>query len=131
MGLDNGIEVKRTPISEKIEELQRFQCSWDKETKFPYELAYWRKCWTVRGAIINSISGGFEDNMGADLTKEDVVRIIIALKAFNKDNWDNGLGSIWEWEEQEEYMRKYIANLELLLSLMDQYDLDVYFYDSY
>lgn len=131
MGLDNGIEVKRTPISEKIEELQRFQCSWDKETELPYELAYWRKCWNVRGAIIDSISGGFEDNLGADLTRDDVERIIVALKAFNKDNWDDIDGSIWEWEEQEEYMRKYIANLELLHSLMDQYDLDVYFYDSY
>lgn len=131
MGLDNGIEVKRTPVSEIIAELQQFKHSWDKNDTLPYELAYFRKCWNVRGAIINCIDGGFNDNYETKLTKEDVQRIIVALKAFNADNWDGGLGSIWDWEEQEPHIQRYIGNLELLVELMEHNDLDVVFYDSY
>ena len=131
MGLDNGIEVKRTPTSEVIAELEQFKQNWDKNNTLPYEFAYFRKCWNVRGAIIDSIEGGFNDNGETKLTKDDVRRIIVALKAFNADNWESGLGSIWSWEEQEPHIQRYIGNLELLVELMEHNDLDVVFYDSY
>lgn len=131
MGLDNFISVKRTACSNNISELMRFEDSWDKEHKYDFEIAYFRKCWNVRGAIIDSIDGGFYDNGVTPLTKDDVKRIIVALKAFNEDNWDDDLGSIWTWEEQEPHMQRYIENLEYLLALMDKYDIEIEFVDSY
>ena len=131
MGLDNYISVKRTTHSNKIQELKRFEDDWDKEHKYDFDVCYWRKCWNARGAIIGSIDGGFYDNGITPLTKDDVKRIIVALKEFNEDNWDDGLGSIWTWEEHEPHMQQNIENLEYLLTLMDKYDLEVEFVDSY
>lgn len=131
MGLDNYIEVKRTSYSNDVLELMCFESNWDKNCEYDFEIAYWRKCWNVRGAIIDSIDGGFNDNGITPLTKDDVKRIIVALKAFNEDNWDDDLGSIWTWEEQEPHMQRYIERLEYLLRLMDKYELEVEFVDSY
>ena len=131
MGLDNYISVKRTAYSNQIAELKRFEDNWDKEHKYDFDVFYTRKCWNVRGAIIESIDGGFNDNGSTPITSEDVKKIIVALKAFNADNWDDVLGSIWTWEEYEEHMQRNIENLEYLLTLMDKYDLEVEFVDSY
>ena len=131
MGLDNYISVKRTAYSNQIAELKRFEDDWDKEHKYSFEVCYWRKCWNVRGAIIENIEGGFNDNGDTPITSEDVKKIIVALKAFNEDNWDDFLGSIWTWEEHEPHMQRNIENLEYLLTLMDKYELEVEFVDSY
>lgn len=99
------------------------------------EVAYWRKCWNVRHAIMNAIAGGIEDNGETSICLEDVYAIIAALETFTEENWDDdswAYGSIWEWEEYKDHHANNIARLKLLALLMeDEPDLEVYFYDSY
>ena len=95
------------------------------------EIAYWRKCWNVRDAIADAI-GGIEGNGVTELSREEVLAIIKELKKFNKKNWDNGGGSIWEWPEIKRKHRDCVRRLRRLARLMKRYpDIEVYFYDSY
>jgi hypothetical protein len=130
MGLDNGIEIKRNEKANSIYNLiARFERDWYKDSRFDFELAYFRKCWNVRSLIADGI-GGIEDNGTTDLTRDDVQKIIEVLKSLNEKNWDED-HSIWTWEEQKPYIKRYIENLEYVYELIGTYDLDVYFYDSY
>ena len=130
MGLDNGICIKRNEKSMEIyDKIKCFEEDWAKKYGYDFEVAYWRKCWNVRDTIFRCIGDG-EDNGNTLINREDVRNIIVELKAFNEETWDTDY-SIWEWEEQEPHMKQYIENLEYLYELMDEYDLDIYFYDSY
>lgn len=71
------------------------------------------------------------DNCTCDLTKDEIDRIIVALGKFNADNWDDELGSIWEWKDVEDKLKQDIENLKELRLLMDKYELEVIFVDSY
>ena len=132
MGLDNGICVKRNEKSMAIyNKLQRFEESWDKEHKYDFEIAYWRKCWNVRSRIIWCLGCG-EDDGCTTIQRDDIPKIISELQSFNAKNWnEDSWGSIWDWDEQKPHMKRYIKNLKYLYRLMSKYDLDVYFYDSY
>ena len=131
MGLDNSIEVRRTQYTDNIPELQRFNISWDKDRKWDFEICYWRKCWNVRGAIFDVADPKPMNNCVCQLTKEEIDRIIVALGGFNADNWNDDLGSIWSWEDVEDKLKNDIENLKYLRPLMDKYDLEVIFVDSY
>lgn len=130
MGLDNSIEVRRTPETNKINELRVFS----QDYMYNFEICYFRKCYNVRSMVIERVES-FRDGIGTPLTKYDVDNIIDGLKSFNADNWDDNGGSIWEWDDEEwpysEKIQHDIESLQLLRKLMDKYDLDVYFYDSY
>ena len=131
MGLDNGICVRRTEQTEKIRELQCFNQSYDKEHKFDFDVTYYRKCWNVRGAIISYLGKRWTDEYEFILTIDDVDGIIEVLKLFNKDNWDDGGGSIWDWDEMRPRLKQHIKDLGLLKKIMEKHDIEVYFYDSY
>lgn len=98
-----------------------------------FELAYWRKCWGLRRDILFLIGKRWasENEWQFNLTKDDVDNIIDLLGSYNENNWED---SIWEWNGEDnysEYMQHQIENLRVLIGLMDKYDLEVYFYDSY
>ena len=132
MGLDNGICVKRNEKAMKTyNKLKHFESDWDKEHQDDFEVAYWRKCWNVRHIIAMCLDN-FEDNGYTPIQREDLPKIISELQSFNAKNWnEDSWGSIWEWDEQEPHMKRYIKSLKYLYRLMGKYDLDVYFYDSY
>lgn len=76
------------------------------------------------------------DGLDSDpLTTTDVDNIIKGLQSFNSENWQEDSGSIWDWDDEEcpysEQVLRDIKNLQYLRKLMDKYDLEVYFYDSY
>lgn len=76
----------------------------------------------------------FVSNLGTVLTKDDIDSIIEGLESFNADNWNDDGGSIWDWNGEwgySEYIQLNIRDLKLLRQLMDKYELEVYFYDSY
>lgn len=135
MGLDNGIQVRRTPDTNKIEELKVFNQSYDEELKYDFEVVYYRKCWNVRNDILYIIGKRWSDEYEFALTVENIDQIIELLQSYNAENWDESGGSIWEWDDKEwpysEKIKRDIENLRLLRKLMDKYDLEVYFYDSY
>lgn len=131
MGLDNGLCIKRNDKSLSVyDTVKRFEKEWEKKYQFDFEVCYWRKCYNVRHRIAMAI-GGINDNLYTPLKREDIPKMIDALKFFNAENWDDDGGSIWEWDEQEELIEQHIENLEYLYELMGEHDLDVYFYDSY
>lgn len=80
---------------------------------------------------------GCLDCLNTVLTKNDVDSIIDGLKSFNEGNWYDYGGSIWEWTSEEEdwsyseHIKQDIEDLKLLRQLMNKYELEVYFYDSY
>ena len=135
MGLDNGIQVRRTPATNKIEELKVFNDSWDKEFKYDFEVTYWRKCWNIRNDILCILAKRFSDEYEVTLSTDDIDSIIELLQSYNAENWEESGSSIWEWDDVEwpysEKIKQDIENLKLLRSLMNKYDLEVYFYDSY
>lgn len=135
MGLDNGIQIRRTPVTNNIEELKVFNQSYDKELKYDFEVTYWRKCWNVRNDILCILRKRWCDGYEFALTTDDIDSIIELLQSYNAENWEESGSSIWEWDDVEwpysEKIKQDIENLKLLRSLMNKYDLEVYFYDSY
>ena len=129
MGLDNSIEVKRNAYTSSIPELQRFTLEYD------FEVCYWRKCWNIRNDILWIIGERLSDKYEYTLDKEDIDQIIKLLESYNADNFEDSGGCIWDWDDEEypysEKIQQDIASLKVLRQLMDKYELEVYFYDSY
>ena len=131
MGLDNGICIKRNEKSMEIyDKLKCFEESWDTKHEFDFEIVYWSKCWNVRNKIAEAI-GGIYDCGDTSITRDQIPKIINKLQSFNKKNWEDCGGSIWTYDEQKPLIKQQIKDLEYLYQLMDKYDLDIYFYDSY
>ncbi len=133
MGLDNGLCVKRNAYTNNIPELKRFEDDWDKKHELDFSVCYWRKCWGLRNDILYLIGQRFTpDTYKFDLTKDDVDHIIELLESYNSKTW---VDSIWDWDDEEypysEKIQRDIENLKYLRELMDKYELEVYFYDSY
>lgn len=92
---------------------------------------YFRKCWNVRSDIFSIIGPPETQNDSRTPVKlEHIDPIISLLRSYNKKNWDDSL-SIWEYDEIKPHLKKQIENIKKLKKLMEQYDLTVYFYDSY
>lgn len=131
MGLDNGIRVKRTEYTEAIPELKVYEDEFDLKYKSDFELCYWRKCWNIRNEILSYIGKRFSDEYQFPISIEDIDPIIQILQSYNKDNWIDSGGCIWEYDEMRPRLMEQIDALKQLKKLMQKYDLEVYFYDSY
>lgn len=131
MGLDNGICVRRTEYSTKIKELKHFERSWDDQHQYDFEICYWRKCWNVRGAILDALNAATDNDYEYPITLDNINTIIGELQYFNKHTWNEN-ESIWTWEEQKPHIKRHIKNLKYLKKLTKKYpEIEVYFYDSY
>lgn len=131
MGLDNGVSIRRNGNALAIyDKLAYLEQPWDIERRYDFEVAYFRKCYNIRNLIFNHLDYA-DDNGITPLDVNDIGVIIEVLKSLNTLNWDDEGGSIWTYEEQEPFIQQAIKNLTYLQELMADYDLDVYFYDSY
>ena len=131
MGLDNGLRVTRTKYTEIIQELKIFSDEFIERYKTDFELAYWRKCWNIRNEILNYLGGRFSDAYEFPVTIDDIDPIIQILQSYNEDNWTDSGSCIWTFEEMQPVLAQQVENLKQLKELMQKYDLEVYFYDSY
>lgn len=135
MGLDNGICVRRNEETSKIPELRCFAEPYDKEGKYDFEIAYWRKCWNIRNDILGILKHRQDEEYTYAVTKENLKEIIKLLESYNSENFEDSGTCIWDWDAPEwPYSAKTAAdieNLKKLHSLMDKYNLEVYFYDLY
>lgn len=135
MGLDNSIEVKRNVYTNSIPELQRFELEDDKAHEYDFEVCAWCKCWNIRNDILWIIGERFSDKYEYVLDKEDIDQIVKLFESYNADNFEGSGSCIWDWDDDEyPYSKKIqqdIESLKVLRQLMDKYELDVYFYDSY
>ena len=135
MGLDNGICVKRNEETSKIPELRRFREPYDKDCKYDFEIAYWRKCWNIRNDILWILKNGQGEEYTYSITKESLNQVIKLLESYNSENFEDSGTCIWDWDAPgwpySAQIAADIENLRRLRKLMDKYDLKVYFYDSY
>ena len=96
MGLDNGICIKRNAYSESIKPLVKaFEKDWAKEYGYSFEVCYWRKCWNIRGAIIDILEMDINNDAEVGLSEFNIEDIITFLKSLNEDNWTDYGPSIW------------------------------------
>lgn len=135
MGLDNGIQIKRNTSTNSIPELKQFELAYDNKHQFDFEVCYWRKCYNIRNMIMDVVESAYDNDNSDILTTTDIEKIIHGLQSFNSANWQENGGSIWDWDDEEypysEKIQRDIENLKNLQMLMEKYDLEVYFYDSY
>ena len=135
MGLDNSIQIKRNTSTNSIPELKQFELSYDNKHQFDFEICYWRKCYNIRNMVMDVVEGARDNDNSDILTTTDIEKIIHGLQSFNSANWQENGGSIWDWDDEEypysEKIQRDIENLKKLQTLMEKYDLEVYFYDSY
>ena len=145
MGLDNGIEVRaKTSAGRRYLDAfpRRFNIEGEYEEGYKtYEIAYWRKCWNVRHAILDIVTyrntktdGDYRFYFNADVLEEIAER----LKDFlNEDYWNDGEGSsIWSWTEAIVNMAQSIQRIRFILEDIEDgeikaEDLEFSFYDSY
>lgn len=142
MGLDNGILIKGKTLKGKEFLKEHF----DRLEKYgdSYEIAYWRKCYNVRGRFLNTFSNKEYDGGGGDihLNVEELYDVVEhVMKHFlNEDNWIEGNsfsnGSIWTWTEQLHNTAEIIYNIRKFLefykeSELSNDDFEIIFYDSY
>jgi hypothetical protein len=133
MGLDNGIEIKRKDNLPNCV-LCFDDDEWRKQRGYDLEVAYWRKCWNVRG-IIFSVIDDREDDCVYNVTREELVEIIHRLENdlhyfdFLEGEWGS---CIWEWNDFRRIQKWNIKNLKKLARMMKRHpEIEVIFYDSY
>ena len=135
MGLDNSIQIKRNTSTNSIPKLKQFELAYDNKHQFDFEICYWRKCYNIRNMIMDVVESARDNDNSDILTTTDIEKITHGLQSFNSANWQENGGSIWDWDDEEypysEKIQRDIENLKNLQTLMEKYDLEVYFYDSY
>ena len=134
MGLDNGIILKLKD-KELPEDFPTKLDNWDLEQvteKGELEVAYWRKCWGIRAAIIGVLHMS-PDEYRHSVEIEDIPAIRRELYKFlHPDYWQENAESIWEYDEYIENMLDIVLNLKWLENYMKKHpDVTAYFYDSY
>ena len=132
MGLDNGFLVKGLKAQDipsfLILPLRRpFKFNSDDEI----EIAYWRKCWGVREAILQAIHG--KEGGFTPVEAEDFPAIIRALiPFFSEKKWEEEGESIWAYEEVFENNLNNITNLKWLSAYIKEHpEIKCRFYDSF
>ena len=138
MGLDNGIIMKKITRNQldKIPDFVKYELFRNDDNTYDIELAYWRKCWNVRDAIINAINPycDLSSTADCDIDKDDIPALIRGLMPlFDRSAWIDGRkGSIWTFEEQFNNMIQVVLNLKWLETfLKENPDVKVRFYDSF
>ena len=128
MGLDNGFickNIKRDEIPSYV------RLPWDCRDE-DIEIAYFRKCWGIRGEIIRLLHVK-DDAYKIPVEKEDIIPIVkILMKYLDRKYYDENADSIWEYDEYKENIQHSIINLMWLRVYMETHpDVTCYFYDSY
>ena len=128
MGLDNGFickNIKRDEIPSYV------RLPWDCRDE-DIEIAYFRKCWGIRGEIIRLLHVK-DDEYKIPVEKEDIIPIVkILMKYLDREYYDENADSIWEYDEYKENIQHSIINLMWMRVYMETHtDVTCYFYDSY
>lgn len=136
MGLDNGIILKlanrKIPKDFPESEAWWIDKAEDVAKDGEMHVAYWRKCWGIRGDILSILHAGQEGGE-YPVEAEDLPAIRRALiKYLRPDYWEEKADSIWEFEEMIEPMLNILLNLKWLEGYLKSHPKDsAFFYDSY
>lgn len=138
MGLDNGIFLKQKGDFDKEEVPSYVKLEYYASEPDAAYICYWRKCWNLRGFILDKITHDdvSDENRDYELSIADIDEIINVIVnyldgTYSWDDDDFG-GSIWTFEEMIPGLAYDIVNLGWLKSyLMTHPQAVAYFYDSY
>ena len=136
MGLDNGIVLKLS--NKKVPEDFPEKGAWwiepqeEVEKRGELHVAYWRKCWDIRGIILEVLHAG-QDGGEYQVEAEDLSAIRRGIvKLLNPKTYEDEADSIWEYEERVESELQILLNLMWLENYLKKHPEDsAYFYDSY
>lgn len=135
MGLDNGIYLKQKGDFNKEEVPNHVKLEYYASEPDTAYVCYWRKCWNIRGAILDNLTGRENENYEYELSITDIDQIINVIVNYldGTYDWDNDDGgSIWAFEEMIPKLAQDIINLGWLKSYLKTHPQAVaYFYDSY
>lgn len=95
---------------------------------------YWRKCWGLRGAVLDIISEHDSENYCYQIdTPEQIFKIVNVIFGFMDEKvWEDEGDSIWTYDEIRSRLEQDIINLILMIPFMrDNPDTYLEFYDSY
>lgn len=111
MGLDNGIIAK------------------NRKTKEQRKIAYWRKCYGLRGDIFSIIDAQETDGYYYPISTQNLLKILKQLYHYNSKTWSY---SIWTWKEIKPSIRKQKRKILFwyIYSHINK-NWDFLFYDSY
>ncbi len=136
MGLDNGIRVLHK--EGKTLHIPKKYYDYIVDDFNHYEIAYWRKCWGVRKAVLEAIIPedylyGY-DSYDIFLDRKDIKKLISLMKRFSTKYWWNRCAdSIWEYDTNiRKRQKRIVRNLKFIYwyMLFDP-NIEAYFYDSY
>lgn len=139
MGLDNGIILKLSnkKIPEDFPQTKSENTWWidtqeDVDKDGEMEIAYWRKCWDVRGIILGVLHAGQEGGE-YPVEADDLPAIRRGiLKLLNPKIYEEESDSIWEYEDRVDSELQMLLNMKWLENYLKQHPEDsAYFYDSY
>lgn len=96
------------------------------------EIIYWRKCWGLRGEVLE-VLGGNTDGYLYKVNREDIPVILKKMKSyFHPDYYEQNARSIWEYDE---FFDNLMSSYMTLIWLYDYWsihpEIEVEFYDSY
>ena len=137
MGLDNGLIIKGKTINGKKYLEKNF--SHLERDYSGYNFAYWRKCWNIRRAFIDTFKDKYnEDNYEIIFNIPDLWDVRTILKDFLiEENWEDN-ESIWSWEQVIPHISETIRDITNFIndvteedSGLGEEDFEIYFYDSY
>lgn len=134
MGLDNGIVIRHKEGKIIFIPKKYYNNKYYIGDNPHYEIAYWRKCWGIRGEIIRLfVSETFYDSYDIVLEREDIKKLIKSMKKYTeRAYWDSHADSIWSFDEFIKQQKQIIKNLKWLYRYMKKDpDVEAYFYDSY
>lgn len=135
MGLDNGFVVKSNKRKITREDLPKeIDYPFTDDFDFVPEIVYWRKCWGLRGAVLDIISEHDSENYCYQIdTLELIFKIVNVIFGFMDEKvWEDEGDSIWTYDEIRPRLERDIINLILIIPFMrDNPDVYLEFYDSY
>ena len=137
MGLDNGFLIKfeKGPISREKLPSNLIYLS-DQDFEDGIEIAYFRKDWGLRNAIISYLSSSEDGDEKYEYdiyNPQDILEIVnIILYFMNPVVWEEEGDSIWTYEQAAQGLKNTVINLMIMYFYMQNTN-DVYisFYDSY
>lgn len=131
MGLDNGFLIDRKTAS--YEALKAFDDDeWRRKMGYDLEVAYWRKCWSVRAIILDAVCVPENDCGVYTLTIKDVEQIYTELQKLTSKNFLERGSCIWDWPTFRRAHRRNLKRIRKLITLMKKCPtMEVNFYDSW
>lgn len=133
MGLDNGVMLK----VKNEKDYEKAHCLFNHESWYEpceCEVAYWRKCYGIRNAILRVVDPSVTNEYRFPVTLDNIDDIIKTFKHFlHKKEWEEEADTIWEWDENtRRNQARNLRGLRCLRRWLRRHPDDTaYFYDSY